>query len=211
MAGLIDPQCTVTAELEDGTKTVLKIGNNFSSANTDATGYIAMIDGQRIMWQFAEGSLPWINMKPEDAMSQMIFGDYIYDVSEINIECGSKSRKFECEGDSEETLTVKLDGQEYDSARFKEFYQALIKAPAEEADFTDDDTVLGEKFASVTVKNEFGEENIVEFYKSKTEERKAVVKKNGKICYKCRLAFVEKALVPNLNSLDGTDSFVENW
>lgn len=211
LAGLNNPQCTVTAELSDGTKTVLKIGNNFSSSNTDATGYIAMVEGQRIMWQFAEGSLPWINMKPEDAMSQMIFGDYIYDVSEISIEASGKTEKFECKGDSEETLDVRFNGKAYDAERFKSFYQALIKAPAEEVDITDDDTALGEKLAAVTVKNEFGEENCIEFYKSKTEERKAVIKKNGVISFKCRLAFAEKALLPNISNIEGDSSFVENW
>lgn len=211
MAGLLDPQCTVTAELDDGSTIVLKIGNNFSSTNTDATGYIGMVDGQRIMWQFAAGSLPWIDMKPEDAMSQMIFGDYIYDVSEIQIEASGKTNKFECKGDSEDTLDVKLNGKDYDPARFKSFYQALIKAPAEEVDITDDETALGEKLAGVTVKNEFGEENIIEFYKSKTEERKAIIKMNDKISFKCRLAFVEKALIPNINDIEGNGSFVENW
>lgn len=211
LAGLKNPQCTVTAELSDGTKTVLKIGNNFSSSNTDATGYIAMVEGQRIMWQFAEGSLPWVKMKPEDAMSQMIFGDYIYDVSEISIEASGKTEKFECTGDSEETLDVKYNGKAYDAQRFKSFYQALIKAPAEEIDVTDDDTALGEKLAVVTVKNEFGEENCIEFYKSKTEERKAVIKKNGEISFKCRLAFAEKALLPNIENIEGDSSFVENW
>ncbi len=211
LAGLDDPQCTVTAEYDDGTTTVLKIGNNFSSNNTDATGYIAMVEGQRIMWQFAEGSLPWIKMKPEDAMSQMIFGDYIYDVSEISLKADEKTRKFECKGDSEETLDVKLDGKEYDPERFKSFYQALIKAPAEEIDLTDDESALGEMMASVNVKNEFGEENTIEFYRSKTEERKAVIKKNGEICFKCRLAFVEKALLPNISNIEGNGSFIENW
>ena len=208
-AGITDPSCTVTTTLEDGTRYVLKIGVQYGAeGDTEKTRYTGYLEGTDILWLFDSSNLPWVDMKPEDAMSSLVFGSYIYDVSGININTSDSALSFKCTGDSADNFKVSLDGKDFDLERFKLFYQALIKAPADEICLTEDG--IGEKLAAVTITKTNGSpsENI-EFYQA--DNNKIIIKKDGKVCFKCRASFVQKALLPNIANVNGNGDFVTNW
>lgn len=208
-AGITNPACTVTTTLEDGTKYVLKLGIKYGEeGDTEGTRYVGYLEGTDILWLFDATSVPWMEMKPEDAMSSLVFGSYIYDVSGIDINTSDKALSFKCTGDSADNFKVTLDGKDYALDRFQSFYQALIKAPAEEICLTEDG--IGEKIASVTITKSNGSpsENI-EFYQA--DDNKIIIKKDGKVSFKCRASFVQKALLSNIANVNGSNNFVTNW
>lgn len=206
-AGILNPLCTVTMTVEDGTEYILKLGVKYGS-DAASGGYIGYLEGTDVLWLFDDSSVPWMTMKAEDAMSSLVFGSYIYDVSSIKINSQGTASEFSCTGDSADNFKVKFNGSEYDTDRFREFFQALIKAPAEEICLSDEEA--SELLASVEISriNGLPSEN-VEFWK--TDGNKVIIKKDGQACFKCRASFVNKALIPNINAISGTDAFVTNW
>ncbi|MBE6852548.1 MAG: DUF4340 domain-containing protein [Ruminococcus sp.] len=207
-AGIDEPLCTVVMKVEDGTEYVLRIGNRYDKDGSGQECYIGYFEGTDILWLFNADSVPWVTMKPEDAMSSLVFGSYIYDLSSLEVTSDSRTAKFSFEGSSADDYKVKLDGNDYDLERYKQFYQALIKAPAEEICLTDEG--IGRLMASVVLSYNNGKEKeTVEFYE--TDENKVIIKKNGVTSFRCRSSFVEKALIPNILKLQGNEEFVTNW
>lgn len=207
-SGIDTPSCTVTMTLEDGSEYVLKTGIEYSSSEDTLPGYIGYFEGTDILWKFNAEDVPWVTMKPEDAMSMLVFGSYIYDLKGLEINAGSTSHKFDFEGSDADSYKVKLDGKEFDTERYKSFYQALIKAPAEEICTSDEG--IGSLLVSCKLTYNNGKPaETIEFYEA--ENRKVIIKKNGETCFKCRLSFVEKALLPNIANISGDTDFVTNW
>ena len=207
-SGIDTPSCTVTMTLEDGREYVLKTGIEYSSSEDTLPGYIGYFEGTDILWKFNAEDVPWVTMKPEDAMSMLVFGSYIYDLKGLEINAGSLSHKFDFEGSDADSYKVKLDGKEFDTERYKSFYQALIKAPAEE--ICTSDQGIGSLLVSCKLTYNNGKPaETIEFYEA--ENRKVIIKKNGETCFKCRSSFVEKALLPNIANISGDTDFVTNW
>lgn len=206
VAGVTDPLCTVTTTLEDGNSYVLKIGAEYGEEGD--TGYIGYLEGTDILWLFDKSSVPWVNMVPEDAMSSMIFGTYIYDISNLTIVTDEGTRSFVCEGDSADNYLVLLDGKEYDRERYSKFYQALISAPAEQI-YLDDDSATKRIAAIIIEKNDGSEKESVEFFEA--DDREVIIRKNGKVSFKTRASYVNKALLPNIKNIDTDAEFVTNW
>ena len=207
-SGIDSPSCTVTMTLEDGKEYVLKTGIEYSSSEDTLPGYIGYFEGTDVLWKFNAEDVPWVMMKPEDAMSMLVFGSYIYDLKGLEINAGSTSHKFDFEGSDADSYKVKLDGKEFDTERYKSFYQALIKAPAEEICTSDEG--IGSLLVSCKLTYNNGKPaETIEFYEA--ENRKVIIKKNGETCFKCRSSFVEKALLPNISNISGDTDFVTNW
>lgn len=206
-SGIGEPLCVVTMTIEDGSEYVLRIGKQYNG-DDEVTGYMGYLDGTDILWKFDSDAVPWVTMKPEDAMSSLVFGSYIYDLSAMKIETESKTLSFAFEGDDADNYKVKLDGKDFDVSRYKSFYQALIKAPAEEICMTDENA--GRKIASVKLSyNNGNEDELIEFFEA--DDKKAIIKKNGEVCFKCRMSFLEKSLLPNIKNIEGDTDFVTNW
>ncbi len=206
IAGITNPLCIVTTVLEDGTSYVLKIGAEYGEEGN--TGYTGYLEGTDILWQFSKSSVLWADMKPEDAMASMIFGTYIYDISGLTIETEDTTRTFRFEGDSADNYKVMLDGKEYDNLRYTKFYQSLISAPAEEIYL--DELTDNKRLAAVTIeKNNGRPDETVEFYEA--DNRQVIIKKNGKVSFRCRLSYLTNALLPNIEKLDTQEEFVTNW
>ena len=141
-------------------------------------------------------------------MSSLVFGSYIYDLKSLEVTAGSKTEKFDFEGSDADSYKVKLNGKEFDTERYKSFYQALIKAPAEEICTSDEGT--GALIASFSLKYNNGHaDEKIEFYEG--PDRKVIIKKDGETCFRCRSSFTEKSLLPNISNINGESDFVVNW
>jgi hypothetical protein len=115
--------------------------------------------------------------------------------------------KFVGTGTSADDYEVTLNGEDFDLNRYKSFYQALIKAPAEELYL---DEVEGDPVATVTINLQIGgDPDVVEFYR--IDDRKTVIVHNGVPSFACRTSFLEKSLLPNIANVNGDDDFVTNW
>lgn len=207
-AGIDTPSCTVTMTLDNGKEYVLKTGIPYDSTDEGLPGYTGYFEGTDVLWSFSENNVPWVTMKPEDAMSSLVFGSYIYDLKGLEVTAGSTSEKFEFEGKDADSYKVKLNGSDFDTERYKSFYQAVIKAPAEEICTSDEG--IGSLLASFKlVYNNGHADEMIEFYEA--ADRKVIIKKDGETCFKCRSSFVEKSLLPNIADINGDKEFVTNW
>lgn len=209
VAGINDPTCKVTMICDDGNTYTLTLGNSYTSSadeSTEYTSYLGYFDGIDILFSFSEGAIPWLSLKPMDITSQLVFGTYIYDIGEMTIETNDTTLKFEGTGDADD-YSIKLDGKDFDLNRYKSFYQALIKAPAEELYI---DEVSGEPEVTVTINLQSGgEPDVIEFYR--LNDRKCVIVHNGVPSFACRSSFLDKSLLPNIENIDGSEDFVTNW
>jgi hypothetical protein len=212
VAGITDnPTCKVTMVCDDGNTYTLTIGQSYTSTSygeDDAyTAYFGYFDGIDILFAFSESSLPWLTLKPMDITSQLVFGTYIYDIADMTIETDDTTLKFVGTGTSADDYEVTLNGEDFDLNRYKSFYQALIKAPAEELYL---DEVEGDPVATVTINLQIGgDPDVVEFYR--IDDRKTVIVHNGVPSFACRTSFLEKSLLPNIANVNGDDDFVTNW
>lgn len=208
VAGIETPLCTVTMTVEGGKKYVLKTGIPYSGSDSEDSGYIGYFEGISALWKFSSYSVPWVTMKPEDITSSLVFGSYIYDLSSLEIKAAGKTDSFEFTGSDEESYKVKLNGKDFDTERYRSFYQAVIKAPAEEICTSDEGA--GELKASFVLKyNNGNPDETIEFYE--TDGNMMLIKKDGVPCFRCHASFVNKSLLPNIAAVDGNDDFVTVW
>ncbi|MBR6599976.1 MAG: hypothetical protein IKK88_06715, partial [Oscillospiraceae bacterium] len=97
---------------------------------------------------------------------------------------------------------------EYDRERYSKFYQALISAPAEQI-YLDDDSATKRIATIIIEKNDGSEKESVEFFEA--DDREVIIRKNGKVSFKTRASYVNKALLPNIKNIDTDAEFVTNW
>lgn len=208
VAGITEPTCEVTMVCDNGNTYNLKIGTSFDGTSYDSnyTAYFGYFEGIDILFAFTKGSLPWLDLKPTDITSQIIIGTYIYDIGNMTIESPSGTLSFTGKGDADD-YSVQLNGKDFDLNRYKSFYQALIKAPAEELYLED---VTGEPEVTITMNLQIGgEPDIYEFYR--ISDRKVAIVHNGIPSFACRASFLDNALLPNIENIYGEDDFVTNW
>lgn len=208
VAGITAPSSTVTMTLEDGKVYKLRTGISYTGEEGSQKGYTGYFEGTDILWKFNDYDVPWVTVKPDDVMSSLVFGSYIYDLKSLEITAGGKTEKFEFTGSDEESYSVKLNGNGFDLERYKSFYQAVIKAPAEEICTSDEG--IGNLIASFTLKyNNGNPEEKIEFFEA--DGNKVIIKKDGEVCFKCHASFVNKSLLPNISAVEGTSDFVTVW
>ncbi len=208
VAGITEPTCTVTMKCDNGRTYVLKTGIPYAGAEGAESGYTGYFEGTNIIWKFSSAALPWVTVEPKDIMSSLVFGSYIYDLKSMEITAGGKTKKFEFTGNDADTYKVKLNGSDFDTERYKSFFQAVIKAPAEEICTSDEG--IGELKASFKLTYNNGEpDETIEFYA--TDGNKMIIKKDGVTSFKCLASFAERSLLPNISALEGDTPFVTNW
>ena len=184
--GLDEPFCTVTTETENGNY-VLKISKAVTVDN--ATLYYGYVDTIDAIFSFSASQIPWITLKPIDVISTLVFGTYVFDIGKLDVKTTNGNLLFEGSGDKD-NYSVTLNGKSCDTEAFKLFYQFLLKAPAEEVSLEEP---TGEPTASIILdrQDEYDGET-VEFYD--TGNRWYTIRHNGKVCFKCRAAYVERLL-----------------
>jgi hypothetical protein len=123
----------------------------------------------------------------------------------MTIEAPNTTLNFVGTGDSDD-YSVTLNGEDFDLNRYKSFYQAMIKTPAEELYI---DEVTGEPEVTITMNLTSGDEDVFEFYR--ISDRKVAIVHNGVPSFSCRASFLDNCLIPNLENINGEDDFVTNW
>lgn len=208
VANIDNPICEVSMTCDDGNTYNLKIGSDFegSSYGDNYTAYFGYFDGIDILFAFTGSSLPWLTLKPMDITSQIVIGTYIYDIGSMTIQTSDTTLNFEGSGDAD-NYSIKLNGSDFDLNRYKSFYQALVKTPAEELYL---DEVTGTPEVTITQRLQSnGEPDIFEFYR--TDDRKVVIVHNGVPSFACRSSFLDNCLLPNIKNVNGDEDFITSW
>ena len=207
--GLDDPYCTVTMVANEEEVTKLYIGDAVYTTETDEetgketkyiTGYYAMISGKDVIYVFAPDSLPWITIQPQDILYRLFLTPYIYYVDDVTVKDGDgKEYEFKIVGDADKS-SIEYNGEAIDMAKFKEFYQYLLSAYAEEIyiePLTPDNKFVG-GFTYDYREDDEGEDK-VEFYSSE-QDRTCIIVVNGDVRYKVRQIYATRML-DNLKAL----------
>ncbi len=218
--GLDDPFCTVTFKY-GGKRNVLYLGKEIiTSTETDdegtptlttVVGYYGMLEGNNGVYAFAKESAPWYYTNLEDVVSRRPVSPYIYTVDKLTITTPEREYLFTVTGDAKSN-SFTIDGSEVNGDKFRQLYQQLISAIGDELYLTD-----GEYEPYITVKFEYRDEyhevygtasDVIEFYQ--TDERKNVVRVNGKVLFKVRQIYTER-LLDNIDALLNNGELQLNW
>lgn len=200
--GITEPAAEVLFEINGGDTVHLTIGNECFDEDGAKLGRYVYVDGAAIIYIFDESSLPWLNVTPLDITTTMFTSNYIYDVNSIDIS-GGINMSFTMTGGVDD-FAVKLDGNDADADEFKNLYQFILKAPSDELYFEETDA---EPTVSISVKTNSGED-LIEYIPS--DGRKAIIRLNGKVTYKCASAYVDR-LMSNLELYKNGEKIISSW
>ena len=200
--GITEPAAEVLFEINGGDAIHITIGNECFDEDGTKLGRYVYVDGAAIIYVFEESSLPWLNVSPLDICTTMFTSNYIYDVKSVDIS-GGADMSFTLTGGSDD-FAVKLNGNDADAEKFKTLYQFLLKAPSDELYFEETDT---EPTVSISIKTDSGED-LIEFIPS--DGRKAIIRLNGKVTYKCASAYVDR-LMSNLELYRNGGDILSSW
>lgn len=207
--GFDNPSCTVTMVVNEEEVTKLYIGDALYTVETDEetgketkyiTGYYGMISGKDVIYVFAPDSLPWLTVQPQDILYRPFLTPYIYYVDDVTVkDTEGKEYEFKIIGDADESK-IEYNGETISRSKFKDFYQYLLSAHAEEIyidPLTPDNKFVG-GFTYDYREDEEGED-VVEFYSSE-QDRTCIIVVNGDVRYKVRQMYATR-LLQNLEAL----------
>lgn len=201
--GITEPAAEVLFEINGGDTVHITIGNECYDEDGTKLGRYVYADGAAIIYVFEESSLPWLNVKPLEITTTMFTSNYIYDVKSVDFS-GGADMSFTLSGSGADDFAVKLDGADADAEKFKTLYQFLLKAPSDELYFEE---TAAEPTVSVSIKTDSGED-LIEFIPS--DGRKAIIRLNGKVTYKCASAYVDR-LMSNLELYKNGGDIITSW
>lgn len=202
--GFDDPFAVIDMDIVGGAFK-MTVGNPVINEDGKQTGYYVYVDGIDVIYIFDTASLPWVTFMPLDITTSMITSNYIYGLTSIDITGTAAEAHFTMTGSSADDFSIKTsDGTEVDLAAFKNFYQFILKAPAEQLCF---DEVSGDPYIRIEI-SFAGGSDVLEFYP--TENRRTIICLNGKPSFTCKTAYAER-LAENVDSfLDGKD-IITTW
>ena len=122
---------------------------------------------------------------------------------------GYNTLEFITEGTDSDDFSVKLNGNEYDTERFKQFYQYVINTQAEEIylEEPDEDKLICK--ISIERNDEFDDET-VEFYQG--DDKSVIIKHNGVTSFVNRINYdYVNVLLDNIDRVDTDEEFVTVW
>lgn len=216
-AGLKDPFCTVTMSCDDGNDYVLLLSEPFTDSDNSKCCY-AMLEGGNVIFIVSEDKAKWATVTPVDIASKIFIASYVWNITDLEITCNTGERaafvlKKKNPGEVKDSYTsadidTTLNGAEFDSERFRQFYSFLISANAESF-------ALGEEIpssapmATLTYTDSYtGETLNFEFYEKSAMSALIVV--NGESKFNITKSYVE-TLIENVKLLDSDEDFKTTW
>jgi len=207
-AGLKNPFCTVSFELEDKTKYKLTMSESFTDDDGLKYHYL-MLDGNNIIYKVSTESAVWGTIQLVDFTSKTVFGSNVWDINKMTVSAkGFDDIVFDCEGDSKENFKVQKNGSDFETERFRLFYSYLITAPGEEF-------ALGrevpdeEPEAVISITDEYLEKTYTVAFYSDTA-LKSLITVDGECRYICSKSYVD-TLLDNIGRIDTGEEYIKTW
>lgn len=215
-AGLKDPFCTVTMDCDDGKSYTLLLSEPFTEDNGKSC--YCMLKGEKVIFTMDVEDAKWLTVEPVDIASRIFLASYVWNITDLSVTVGDdQSYDFVItridEDEEPEKLNstyfeTTLNGEDFDTERYRKFYSFLISANAE-------DFALGEKIPSgkpmAALKyndSYYGETTEVEFYE--ISNLKALITVNGESKFTIAKSFVD-TLIENANNLKSDEEFITTW
>lgn len=213
-AGLKEPFCTVTMECDDGSSYVLLLSEPF--VDGDGKSCYAMLEGGNVIFTIDSETAKWVTVEPVDIASRIFIATYVWDVPELSVTCGDKEYDFEITRITEESdekpssadFSTTLNGESFNSERFREFYSFLVKANAESFAL-DEEIPAGEPMAVLEYTDSYlGKTMKYEFYEKSSMQ--ALVVADGESKFNIAKSYVE-TLIENAEILKSDTEFKMTW
>lgn len=205
LLGITNPAAEITIEVNGGDVISFKIGDEFVNDDGVKEGRFVMVDGINVVYIFDTDDLPWLTFKPLDIVTSMYTSNYVYDLDTLDITCGGRTLSFDISGTDSDDFSVKLNGEDTDSERFKTLYQYILKAPSTELCFDEPD---GEPDLTVNIKTKQGKTDLIEFIP--VGGRQSAVRLNGEPVYICAQAYVDR-FISNIELYENGEEIISNW
>lgn len=216
-AGLNEPFCTVTMSCDDGNEYILLMSEPFTDENAQKLHYVMLKGGNVIYTVSAEGAV-WGTVKPIDITSKILFGTYVWNISDMKIDCSGldeivfhaarKDGTEDKESLSSDDFNITKNGSVFDSERYRQFYAFLVQAAAE--DFALGEAVPeGEPMVSIEFTDSYtGITQKVEFYDYSSLNALIVV--DGESKFFCGKSYVE-TIIENAKRIDTGEDYLTTW
>ena len=168
--------------------------------------YLTGVDGKDCIWEIPAENIAWTDIVPEDIITTIMTYNNISKIDTMSIKSNDVSKKYELKSENEDLKSVKSDGKDIKVEDFKTFYQYFLSCPTTEIWFKN---TAGDKFMTVEI-NSGDNTDKLEFFKDKSSERKAVVKRNGQTSFRIPMEWCEK-FNQNINALDNGKEILASY
>lgn len=215
-AGLENPFCTVTMECDDGNTYRLLLSEPFNDSESGKCCY-AMLDGGNVIYIISAEKAAWISVEPVDISAGMFIASYVWSISDMRVAAGNDEYNFiisqndpdaELESPKAADFSVTLNGQDFDSERYRLFYSFLLKGNAEDFAFNEK-IPSGEPMAMVSFTDAYNNKSYTfDFYDYSNMTALIVV--NGESRYFISKSYVE-TLIENAHKFESGEDFITTW
>lgn len=214
-AGLKEPYCTVTMECDDGKDYKLLLSEFFD--DSEGKSCYAMFEGGNVIYVLDEAKAKWLTVQPVDIASRIFIASYVWNISDLSLKGNGKTYDFKIEQFSEpeeggsisaKDFRVRLNGEDFDSERYREFYGFLVKANAENFALGEE-IPSGEPMAVLEYTDKYLEKTMkFEFYEKSSFQ--ALVVADGESKFNISKAYVE-TMIENAENLKSDTEFKLTW
>lgn len=214
-AGLKEPFCTVTMKCSGDKEYVLYLSEPFTDG--DGKSCYAMMKDGKVIYIVSADKAKWVSVMPIDIASKIFIGEYVWNITDLSIKCDGIDDKFvikqkdpdaELESRSSDDYVTTLNGKEFDTERYRQFYSFLISADAEE--FALDAEVPDSEPMAVLEYTDYytNKPRKLEFYEYSNMTALVVI--DGKSSYFVTKSYVE-TMIGNAKKIETDEDYVTTW
>lgn len=215
-AGLDNPFCTVTMDCDDGNQYRLLFSESFTDDQYGNCCY-AMIDGGKVIYIISTEKAVWTTVQPVDIASKMYIASYVWNITDLKFSAGGKDYSFvitpadpenEPENLKSSDFNTTLNGENFDTERYRQFYSFIISGNAESFAF-DEELSSGEPIAELEYTDKYdGKKRTFAFYEY--SPMTAIIAVDGESKFFISKSYVE-TLIDNAERLNSDEDFVTTW
>lgn len=214
--GLKEPFCTVTMECDDGNDYKLLLSEPFIDDENKKCCY-AMMDGGNVIFIVNTENARWAVVQPVDIASTIFIASYVWNITDLSLTAGADEYKFvteridpDAEIDSLKSSDFRttLNGEEFSSERYRQFYSFLISGNAENFALNEE-IPDSEPMAILEYIDSYDNStNLFEFYDYSSMT--ALIAVNGESKFFISKSYVE-TLIENAKKLNSEEDFIKTW
>lgn len=215
-AGLENPFCTVEMDCDDGNDYKLLLSEPFTDSEYGKCCY-TMIEGGNVIFIINTEKAVWTTVQPVDIASTMYIASYVWNVTDLKLSADEKEYSFEIfpvdaenvpESPKSSDFNTTLNGESFDSERYRQFYSFIISGNAENFAF-DEEIPAGEPMAQLEYTDSYdNKKRTFAFYEY--SPMTAIIAVDGESKFFIAKSYVE-TLIDNAERLDSDEDFVTTW
>lgn len=215
-AGLENPFCTVEMNCDDGNSYKLLLSEPFTDSDYGRCCY-AMMDGGNVIFVISTDKAVWATVKPVDIASTLYIATYVWNITDLKFSADGKDYSFVVtpvdpentpESPKSSDFSTTLNGVDFDTERYRNFYSFIISGNAEDLAF-EEELPSGEPMAELEYTDSSdGRKHSFAFYEY--SPMTAIIAVDGESRFFIAKSYVE-TLVDNAERLESGEDFVKTW